>query len=163
MIANSTTGKLPPSHAKPRPPSHGHPLAKHAHPRQPFAWGRLIAALLAGIAVGAASLWLLATLNGPPAKAEASPEALLQQIQDAAAGVVQSPHVFGGNLQFMPGDDLVVADAVPQKACVQAGWSLVRGGVLTVNGVTPQRVSAALLADLCSRNPAGARLEWTRR
>ncbi|MBF0306279.1 MAG: hypothetical protein HQL41_11585 [Alphaproteobacteria bacterium] len=162
MIANSTSGNLTTSHPKAQPP--GHRIVKrHAHPHKRFPWGRLIAAVLGGVAIGAAALWLLASMNGPAGKPEPSPEALLKQMREAAAGGVESPHIFGGALRFDPNEGVVVAELVPQKACVQAGWSLVRGGVLTVNGVTPQRVSAALLADLCSRNPAGATLEWAAR
>ncbi|MBF0394059.1 MAG: hypothetical protein HQL38_15380 [Alphaproteobacteria bacterium] len=123
----------------------------------------MIAAILGGVAIGAAALWLLASMNGPAGKPEPSPEALLKQMREAATGSVEAPHIFGGALRFDPNEGVVVAEQVPQKACVQVGWSLVRGGVLTVNGVTPQRVSAALLADLCSRNPAGATLEWAPR
>ena len=54
----------------------------------------------------------------------------------------------------------VMADKVPPKVCVLASWELSRTGTVTVNGATPQRVSAAILVDLCNQGGA-ATILWT--
>lgn len=58
-----------------------------------------------------------------------------------------SQHVYGGVLSV--DDGTVTATDVPPQACVSAGARLVKKGIITVNGVTPVRVSSAILTELC--------------
>ena len=53
----------------------------------------------------------------------------------------------------------MTVEGVRPNECVSAGWDLVSKGVLTVNGVTPARVSAAKLNELC-HNEDTATLAW---
>lgn len=88
--------------------------------------------------------------------------AFLDELRSAARGMDPGRTSYGGRLdvESRGGKVIVTATAVPQALCVGAGWELVKEGRISVNGVTPQRVSAARLADLCSREPGGATLEW---
>ena len=88
--------------------------------------------------------------------------AFVKQIEGAIHGTAPAHHVFGGRLRVANFDhrDVVVAEEVPAKACVSGGWELVQRGSLSINGVTPQRVSAALLAEMCSTE-GGATLIWS--
>ena len=50
-------------------------------------------------------------------------------------------------------------DKISPKVCVLASWDLSRTGVVSVNGVTPQRISAAILVDLCNQGET-ATITW---
>jgi hypothetical protein len=50
-------------------------------------------------------------------------------------------------------------DKISPKVCVLASWDLYRTGVISVNGVTPPRVSAAVLVDLCNKGET-ATITW---
>jgi hypothetical protein len=87
---------------------------------------------------------------------------LTAEIRVAAEGTGPATHGFGGALTVttVGGRPMVTAEAVPAKACVTAGWQLVRKGVLSINGVTPLRVSAARLAELCNSAGGLATITW---
>ncbi len=82
-------------------------------------------------------------------------------MQDAAGGVIVSPHVFGGELRR--DGRAVVAEGVPANSCNEVGWVLGRQGPITVNGVLLPRLTASSLAELCRGNDAGASLSWSPR
>jgi hypothetical protein len=90
-------------------------------------WG-IVLALLSGLGIT-----VLAISHGPDPKEEA--EALVARMKASAAA---------GRLSVM-------ADKVAPKVCVTASWELYRTGTISVNGMTPQRVSAAILVDLCNQ------------
>lgn len=125
------------------------PPKKHSH-------GILIAGLLAAACAGAAALWLWL----PGASAPDPAETLLDQMHAAAAGTVAPAHAFGGPLSVLRanGRNTVIAADLPSKACVQVGWRLAREGTIIVDGVLPQRLSAAKLSELCAGD--GATLTW---
>ncbi|CCG41946.1 hypothetical protein [Magnetospirillum molischianum] len=106
-------------------------------------------------------LWIMALRPAAPPIA-AEPARLVEQILAAAQGEVPPTHIFGGALRRTTRGDLpvVVAEAVPPRSCAAAGWALVRKGVLTINGVTPSRPSAARITDLCSRSDGDATIQW---
>lgn len=97
-------------------------------------WG-IVLALLSGLGIT-----ILVISHGPDPKGDA--EALAARMRAAAVG-----HPYG------------VIDKVPPKVCVLASWELSRTGIISVNGVTPQRVSAAVLVDLCNQGET-AYLSW---
>jgi len=106
-------------------------------------------------------LWVMALRpSSPPVMAE--PARLVEQMAAVAHGEVLPVHVFGGALHLVMRGDLpvVVAEAVPPRACAAAGWALVRKGLLTVNGVTPNRASAARITDLCNSGAGDATIQW---
>lgn len=107
-------------------------------------WG-VVLALLSGLAIT-----LIAMSHGPDPRREA--DALVSQMKAALAGRPLGaplfdtlPSVSGGGREI-----LVTMTNIPPKVCVLASWDLYRLGTVTVNGVTPQRVSAARLVDLCN-------------
>ena len=53
--------------------------------------------------------------------------------------------------------------SLPREVLADGGgvaWGLVRLGRVAVNGVTPMRVSAAILADLCASAGENATISW---
>lgn len=133
---------------KPRPGASGHKAAGHKPPAEKSGgWAWLwVLPILAAVAAG---VWFWQIRGGPGAL---PPVDLVQQFQSAAKGEVIERHIYGGEMTVdrNGGQVTVTARAVPPKACVSAGWELARKGVLTINGVTPIRVSAARLSDLCN-------------
>jgi hypothetical protein len=143
-------------HIHQHPHSHGagkHPVAKQNN-------GGLVTGLLCSAAVCAAVLWYF--FAPPRVDDEQVADTLLNQMQSAVTGTVPAIHAYGGalNLVVKDGRMLVIAFALPTKACVQAGWRLSKQGIIIVNGVLPPRLSAARLAELCSMVEGGATLTW---
>jgi hypothetical protein len=136
------------------------PIPQHKNTSPPAKTTRIPLVVVAGITIAAAIV-----VGIRMAQHEDVPqpfEVLIEQIHQAADGTVTSPHVFGGELIVEHGEGSfnVTARTIPPKACVQAGWQLVREGTLIVNGILPKRVSAARLSELCSMTPEGATLTW---
>lgn len=86
---------------------------------------------------------------------------LVQQMELAADGQAAARHVFGGMLRVDHGGGQVsvTAEKLPPKTCVSAAWELARKGVVRINGITPQHISAGRLADLCNDQDS-ATLTW---
>ena len=97
-------------------------------------WG-IVLALLSGLGVT-----ILVISQGPDPKSET--EALVARMRAAAVGRLS-----------------VSVDKVSPKVCVLASWELSRSGVISVNGLTPPRISAAILVDLCNQEEM-ATLTW---
>ena len=146
----------------PHPADHGHghsPKHVAAKPdrggRAAWRWAAIIA--VTGIAV-------IAAIVAWPAGSSAPGVDFMRQMDAAALG---APMVAGANypqIQVERGDGgvTVVAVGVTPRDCVSAGWQMVRKGVLTINGTTPQRVSAAVLTELCYQTD-GATIRWAPR
>jgi hypothetical protein len=106
-------------------------------------------------------VWALVTR--PPSDTGASDATrLVEQMVAALQGESPPTHVFGGALTLISrgGLPVVVAESVPPRACAAAGWALMRKGLLTINGVTPNRVSAARITDLCNLGEGDATIMW---
>jgi hypothetical protein len=118
----------------------------------------VLAVLLALMAGGA--YWLRA--KAPAPLSEQSPDAFVAQMERAAQGIPYDRTVFGGAMVVeRRGNQIsVTATEVPAPVCVIVGWKLVRKGLLTINGTTPLRVSAAKLSELCYQEDDGATLLW---
>jgi hypothetical protein len=86
-----------------------------------------------------------------------------RQMMDAAKGGGPDTHMFGGSLKVVSlgGRPVVVAEKVPPSICAAAGWALVRGGVLSINGVTPNRISAGKITELCNSEDGDASIMWS--
>jgi len=106
-------------------------------------------------------LWVMALRPAPP-PVMAEPARLVEQMIAVSQGEVLPIHVFGGPLRLTMRGSLpvVVAEAVPPRACAAAGWALVRKGLLTINGITPSRASAARITDLCNHAEGDATIQW---
>ncbi|MFD2233972.1 hypothetical protein [Phaeospirillum tilakii] len=116
---------------------------------------------LAATLLAAATVWLLIRADhGVPSAAGA--EQFLDHMVAAAGGVAPPPSP-GGPVFHVErksnGQIVVTAERVPPGPCVSAGWKLVRRGMLSINGITPTRVSAARLADLCNQSDS-ATVVW---
>ena len=85
-----------------------------------------------------------------------------QMIAAAKPGSDDAASTFGGQIKrkTVEGRITVVADKVPNRICAASGWQLVHKGVLTVNGVTPKRVSSAIITDLCYSAKDEATMVW---
>ena len=152
-------------HPPPRkPPASGPAGAPHSHPHHPAAPPRRRSrAVPVGLALAAAVGAGLLVWHGLSTHRRPQPEdVLLEQFHQAAAGTVESPHAFGGALtvEKANGRINVTAAALPSNACVQVGWQFAREGTVIINGVLPQRISGARLAELCALEPKGATLVW---
>ena len=150
-----------------------HPPHHHAAPHAAVSSGaqrNAARALWIGAALVAlvgAGLWGMALRPKPP-DLSALALRLVEQMAaaaeggPAAEGAAPAQHVFGGALRVEGAAPapLVVAEGVPPPACVSAGWALVRKGVLTINGVTPNRVSAIRVTELCNQGDGDATIAW---
>ncbi|CAA7615970.1 hypothetical protein [Magnetospirillum sp. SS-4] len=86
-----------------------------------------------------------------------------RQVMEAAKGGGPASHAFGGSLKMISlgGRPVVVADGVPPRVCVASGWALVKAGVLSINGITPNRISAGKITELCNSETGNASIMWT--
>jgi len=163
--------KNPSSHHAHSPEAQPHPAehpAKHGvhkhHPHVPVPKKGVAAwtwqwFLVATIVAGGVLLAVELPTRGLPHLTGAE---LSHQIELAAKGTPLPPRKDGITIHILTGSgvNIVTAEAVPAKLCVSAGWDLAKDGTLSVNGITPMRISAARLAELCNANPP-ATLVWT--
>jgi hypothetical protein len=142
-----------------------HP-AKPAHPPRKGGDGSHRTLLFAGAAlvvvIALVAVMMMLRPKGTAGTTVASPEAFVEQLERAAEGTVFDKTVYGGPMRSeIKGNQLVItADGVPPGICVSVGWKLVRKGLLSINGVTPVRVSAAKLSELCYQDENSATLTW---
>lgn len=157
----------------PAPHGHEHRSASHVHstsgaskphahhPSRPkvakkrFGWAWLVAL---GLMAGGGVLAVQLAGHGLPHVTGAE---LSHVIELASKGVPPVPRKDGIVIRTLSssGVTVVTAENVPPKICVSAGWDLVKDGTLTVNGITPMRVSAAKLSELCYAN-SSATITW---
>ena len=150
MTEHAVTGVHHPHPAHPHPPAH--PAAPGRRRRSSRRLSRLIIVewgivltLLAGLAIT-----LIALSHGPDPRRQA--DAVVAQMKAMVAGRPLGDPLFD-NYPVMSGssrEPMVTMSGIPAKVCVLASWDLYRLGTISVNGVTPQRVSAAKLVDLCN-------------
>ena len=133
-------------HAVPKHRHHRH--AKRHHNREIMV-GVVVMVLVMG-AVGGALVWrsLFESHNSIFSDAKTF---VAQMIAVGAGGEEQTDVSGGGSIRHKVKDAhvLVVAEKVPSRLCAAAGWELVHKGTLTIDGVTPRRVSSAILTELC--------------
>lgn len=136
---------------------HSRPRTQRPPEKQPRL-GLWSAVVMAAVSV-AVLVWL--ALQGPRDSAGAT-ELVEQMVAAVNSNDGATQHVLGGRLYTRreAGQVVVVADGLGQKECVQAGWALVKRGLVRVNGVAPQRVSAAVLAEMCAKADDTSKLEW---
>ena len=153
MISHSASPgrRLAPHHATPGRP-------RKSRPGYPKAL--VVIALIAVVAAFATAAFMMRPKGGATA---ATPEAFVDQMESAAEGAMPERNVFGGTMTVdRKGNQVTVTAAnIPPNICVSVGWKLVRKGILTINGTTPLRVSAAKLAELCNQTDGNATLAWS--
>ncbi|PKU23478.1 hypothetical protein [Telmatospirillum siberiense] len=143
------------AHGGSHPQAHAHATHSHPPPKEtPWSLFGMIALLLVILAVGL--VIGLRERGDPPTRP------LVAQMEGATRGNIPAANIFGGALRVavQGGRTVVTVEGIPPGECVSSGWDLVRKGLLTVNGVTPPRVSAAKLNDLCHEEDA-ATLIWS--
>lgn len=136
--------------------AHAHPHAAPAPVPTPSRWGWWVALLM--IVVGGLVVWAWAERSAP----HLSGADLVRDFRLAVTGApLPAPHG-GVTIRTLSsgGVTVVSAEGVPPKVCVSAAWDLVKDGTISVNGITPPRISAARLAELCNVNHE-ATLVWT--
>ncbi|MBI4969892.1 MAG: hypothetical protein HZC25_17385 [Rhodospirillales bacterium] len=155
------------SHSHPHSQPHPHPHPHPHHPATDTGSPRLVNRILWGLAGGV----VLAVLIGAYIEWKSrsaddyDPKETLkfvEQIIESAQGHPPPTHVFGGALELasMNGVPVVIARGVPPRVCAASGMRLARKGLLSVNGETPQRVSSALITELCYKETGAATIMW---
>ena len=140
-------------HSRPVPPGKRRKSGGRLRRLIAWEWG-IVLVLLSGLVIT-----LLAMSHGPDPKRQAA--SLVDQMRLAAASRPIGEPLFGAfPVVAGAGRDMTVTmDKVPPKVCVLASWDLYRLGGIAVNNVTPQRVSAAKLVELCNMEET-ATITW---
>ena len=140
--------------------SHSHQPAHAAQPARSGGAGWKWAAIIA-VTGGVAAIAIVFGLSGGTSEPGVD---FMRQMEAAAQGAPMANRAGGPQIRLERADDgnTVQATGVAPRDCVSAGWQMVRKGVLTVNGTTPQRVSAAVLTELCYQSD-GATVRWAPR
>ncbi|BAE49088.1 hypothetical protein [Paramagnetospirillum magneticum] len=124
---------------------------------------RIAAAALVALtlAIGGYIWW---SRSQEPAESTSSEtDRFVAQMVESAQGNAPPSHLFGGAIRVtsMNGVPVVIAERVPPRICSASGMKLVKKGLLSVNGVTPTRVSSAIITELCNKDGGGdATLMW---
>ena len=120
----------------------------------------VFAAVLGMAAIGGAGIWQGMHTDRSSAFSEA--KSFTEQVFSVAGGAEDMPNRFGGHVtrHVKEGRVNVVADKVPARVCAAAGWELVHKGTLTVDGVTPRRVSSAIITELCYGGEGAVTINW---
>jgi hypothetical protein len=140
----------------------------HRAPRRPPEKKHGFSALVIGqwvIVLGLAAgltMTLLTITSAPDPKTQAAN--LVIQIKAAALGRPMGDPVLATLPTAVRNKQVAVVsiDKVPKKVCVMVAWDLYRFGTITINGTTPNRVSAERLAELCNEYDM-ATMTWTAR
>lgn len=139
----------------------------HAHLHSAEDGGRRPAIILGGAlvlltaVVGGYIFWKSGQTPGENTAGES--DRFIAQLVEATQGNPAQYHMFGGLLRItaMNGVPVVIAEEVPPRICSASGMKLVRKGLLSINGVTPTRVSSAIVTELCNKEGGGnAQLMW---
>lgn len=140
------------------PKRHRSPSSSHHH-----AAARALTIAGGGTVLVGCLLWAWGlTVHPAPAPEMADGQRLAEQIAAAAEAAPMPTHLLGGPLRRTVQEGqptVVVAEKVPPQACTAAGWTLVRKGTLSINGITPSRLSAARITELCNQSSV-ASLRW---
>lgn len=133
--------------------------ADKAESRAPIIGGAVLVVLITLVGV-----WILWTRSQEPVENTGSEtDRFIAQMVAAGQGNPPPSHLFGGAIRTttMNGMPVVIAEQVPPRICSASGMKLVKKGLLSVNGVTPTRVSSAIITELCNKEGGGnASLMW---
>ncbi len=124
----------------------------------------VLAAVVVMVVLGGLSLWYGARHQGGSNFADGNAFAAQVIAAGEAEPEAASDRPPGGVLitrRVVEGRTVVVAEGVAPRICAAAGGILVRKGVLTVNGVTPNRISSAIITELCNSEDGDANIMWT--
>ncbi len=132
------------------------PTSQRSPLRSPLAWGLVAGAIAASVAG-----YFIFAGSGPQEKLKPN-LVLIEQMKNVALGKVLKTHTFEGALRTgtRAGRAYVTAEAIPTGACVSAAWVFVNRGNISINGVTPQKISPSILSKLCAMRGESAILTW---
>ncbi len=87
---------------------------------------------------------------------------LLQQMKNAATGIMVPNHVYGGALRSRRylGDISITAEDIPLEACVTLGIGLTNGGVFSVNGEALSFAGEKEARAVCAKAKPPIRATW---
>jgi hypothetical protein len=166
-IAREKRQPRPPGTAPRHPPHPGGAHAPHAAPRRVESEmsnskaTRIIAAVAGVLVLAGGIAWWAARPDGTSSDGSEI-ASFVEQMVKAAQGEAPATHMFGGTLKVgsMGGVPVVTAQGVPPRICAASGMRLVKKGLLSVNGVTPTRVSSAIITELCNKEDGDATIMW---
>jgi hypothetical protein len=101
--------------------------------------------------------------QAPTENTNTETDRFVAQMIASAEGNAPPSHLFGGAIRVtsMNGVPVIIAEQVPPRICSASGMKLVKKGLLSINGVTPTRVSSAIITELCNKEGGGsATLMW---
>ena len=138
-----------------------HPVAAHHHNNMVLLVVFLVVLLMGSL--GGALIWQNFHADRGSIFTEA--KSFTEQVMAVAAGGDDVKSSFGGTIKrrVVDGHISVIASQVPQRVCAASGWELVHKGTLTIDGVTPRRVSSAILTELCYNGGETVTLNWESR
>jgi hypothetical protein len=123
-----------------------------------IAGGVLVALILT---IGGYILW--SRSQEPAENTGSETDRFVAMMVESSQGNAPPSHMFGGAIRItsMNGVPVVIAERVPPRICSASGMKLVKKGLLSVNGVTPTRVSSAIITELCNKEGGGdATIMW---
>lgn len=135
----------------------------HAEAAKPFGGKRIIPMAVGGavllVVIGLALGWSNREVDGYDPNETTK---FVEQIIQAAQGDAPATTIFGGPLEVssMNGIPVVTARGVPSRVCAASGMRLVKKGLLSVNGETPNRISSAIITELCNKVDGDSTIMW---
>ena len=142
-------------------------LASHPHGHseeaKPFGGKRVIPLAVGGavllVVIGIALGWSNRSEDGYDPNETTK---FVEQMISAAQGGAPTTNIFGGPLEVssMNGIPVVTARGVPSRVCAASGMRLVKKGLLSVNGETPNRISSAIITELCNKVDGDSTIMW---
>ncbi|WP_096704629.1 hypothetical protein [Magnetospirillum sp. 15-1] len=150
--AQSKDGKFHPHH-------HRDEEEEKAEGRGLLIAGAALVALI--LTVGGYILW--SRSQAPAENTGSETDRFVAQMIESSQGNAPPSHIFGGAIRVtsMNGVPVVIAERVPTRICSASGMKLVKKGLLSVNGITPSRVSSAIITELCNKDGSSdATLMW---
>ena len=147
----------------PQAPPPVHHSAGHAEAAKPFGGKRVIPLAVGGavllVVLGLALGWSNRAEDGYDPNETTK---FVEQMISAAQGDAPATTIFGGPLEVsaMNGIPVVTARGVPARICAASGMRLVKKGLLSINGETPNRISSAIITELCNKVDGDSTIMW---
>lgn len=115
-----------------------------------------------GALIAVVAAYFIITSPGVKERLEPNMELVEQMKLAAEKGQVSGTNPFGGHLKVeqQAGRTAVTADGIPFDACLSISWVLLNRGTIIINGLMSQRMSPAIIKELCSRAERTSTITW---